>query len=164
MSGADRIEQLELMRLGTQSRYAVKCRGFSVSLRPLTISEENRVAVEAQVELNKMPEHAQNRMFYDQIYTQKVLELSSTSDPDCYDPKLTAYIVSKMTVEEVLHLWKQYIAAKDRLNPSLEAIPVEEVKEIIATLKKNPILVIERSFQELVNVCQHLLNESQTVS
>jgi hypothetical protein len=159
MSGADRIEQLEMMRLGTEARFAVKCRGFSISLRPLTIAEENRVAVESQVALNEMPEHSQNRMYYDQFYTQKVLELASTSSPDNYDPKLTSLMVSRMTVEEVLHLWKQYIAGKDRLNPSLEALPVDEVKKLVAALKKSPSDVIEHSFLELVNVCQFLLNE-----
>jgi hypothetical protein len=159
MSGADRIEQLEQMRLGTESRFAVKCRSYSVSLRPLTIAEENKVAVESQVALNNLPENSQNRMYYDQFYTQKVLELASTSSPDVYDPKLTGLIVSRMTVEEVLHLWKQYIAGKDRLNPSLETMPADEVKKIVAALKKSPLDVIEHSFLELVNVCQFLLNE-----
>jgi hypothetical protein len=73
-------------------------------------------------------------------------------------------IVSRMTVEEVLHLWKQYIAGKDKLNPALEAIPAEELKELVKEVKKNHSLVIERSFLELANICQYLLNESQTDS
>jgi hypothetical protein len=164
MSGADRFEQLEMMRLGTEARFVVKCRGYAVSMRPLTISEENQTAVESQVDLQKMPEHQQNRMMYDQIFTQKVLELASTSAPGVYDPKLTGMIVSRMTVEEVLHLWKQYIAGKDKLNPALEAIPAEELKELVKEVKKNHSLVIERSFLELANICQYLLNESQTDS
>jgi len=161
MSGADRFEQLEQMRLGTEARFVVKCRGYALSMRPLTISEENKTAIESQVELQKMPEHQQNRMMYDQIFTQKVLELASTSGPGIYDPKLTSLVVSHMTVEEVLHLWKQYIAGKDKLNPALEMIPTEELKELVKEIKKNNSLVIERSFLELVNICQYLLNESQ---
>jgi hypothetical protein len=161
MSGADRFEQLEQMRLGTEARFVVKCRGYALSMRPLTISEENKTAIESQVELQKLPEQQQNRMMYDQIFTQKVLELASTSAPDMYDPKLTAMVVSRMTVEEVLHIWKQYIAGKDKLNPALEEIPAEELKQIVKEVKKNHSLVIERSFLELANICRYLLNESQ---
>lgn len=159
MSGADKIEQLELMRAGTEGRFIVKCRHYAVPMRPLTIMEETRLAVEAQVDLTKLPEPQQNRMMYDQLFTQRVLELASTSSPSTFDPKLTALVVSMMTVEEVLHLWKQYIAGKDRLNPSLEALPLDDVKLMVAELKKKPSAVIERSFLDLVNICQFLLNE-----
>lgn len=156
-SPADSIPQLEEMRLGVAYRFEARVRGFAVMLRPLSMSETIEVAAEVAGDLESFPAHARNRVTEHSLFCKKTLVKASTSAPDARDPRLTEYILDRMTSDEVLFLFKQYTLGTDRVNPALETMPEETLRAMIEDLKKNPSALIERSTLELVNVARFLL-------
>jgi hypothetical protein len=66
-------------------------------------------------------------------------------------------VLQSLTPDELHYLFKEYCAGADKLNPSLEKMPLERLQELVALAKKNPSALIELSFSELVNLSRHLL-------
>lgn len=153
----DKIPQLEAMRQGVDYRMPVQVRGFSITLRPLSIMEQMQVAATVVENYNKLPTPAQNRLTENILKVKETLMIASTTDVGTNDPKITEYIVDRMTNDELQSLWKSYISACDRVNPSLDEMTMEQVNEIVDQVKKSPDLLIELSFLELINVCRRLI-------
>lgn len=151
------MDQLDLMRLGTQARFTIRLRSFDVSLRPLTITEYVQINGEVQDDLLKQPQSTRNATTEFLIFATKVLARASTSSPDVRDPKLTEYVLGQLTPDELTYLFKEFTAHNDRVNPSLEKLPEERLNALIELVKKNPSQSIDLSFWELVNVCRALL-------
>jgi hypothetical protein len=61
----------------------------------------------------------------------------------------------QMTNEELLHLYQQYDAVCDKVNPSLEKIPDEDVTALITEVKKKDTALIDLSLLQLRAICQH---------
>jgi hypothetical protein len=161
----DRIEQIDAMRLGVDYRMEIKVRGFTMMVRPLAISETLQVASTVQDELNKLPESARNRMTEHFILAKETLKIASTSDVGKNDWRITDLMMSKMTNDELHYLFKQYVAATDKVNPALEVLPPEEVQGIVNELKKNnseadlASALTELSFSQLVSLARHYLTK-----
>jgi hypothetical protein len=152
------MDILEAMRMGVNARFPVKLRSFEVALRPLTIAETVQIAGEVGEELARKPNITRNAITEHVIFSIKTLALASTSAPNKGDQKLTEYVLQSLTPDELHYLFKEYCAGNDKLNPSLEKLSVEKLNELVAFSKKNPSALIELSFLELVNLCQHLQN------
>jgi hypothetical protein len=154
------MDILEAMRFGTQARFPVRIRKFEVALRPLTIAEMVSVTAEAAEDIRKQPENSQTAATEHVIFSVKMLEKASTSSPQKNDPKLTGAVLQCLTPDELAYLFKEYTAGLDKLNPSLEKLSLDKINELVALAKKNPSLLIELSFLEVVNVCHALLPTS----
>lgn len=158
----ERIDQLEAMRMGMVYRFMVRCRDFSVELRPLSIAESNEVTGRVMERLSKLPESQRNRMQEHTLLALETLELAS-SDPDTGKaPSLTSYIMSKMTPDEVQFIFKQYVAECDRVCPCLDLISGEELTKLVEDLKKSPreelaLRLTELSLSHLVSVSRSLI-------
>lgn len=155
----DTIEQLDQMRSGVDYKMPVRIRNYSIMLRPLSIMEEVEVIAEVTDRYASLPENYKNRVSENLLQAKESLKLASTSDVGTKDPKITDYILDRMTNTEIQYLWKQYIAACDRVNPSFDKMSEDELKELLDKVKKNPELLTEFSFWELVNFCQSLIKE-----
>jgi hypothetical protein len=151
------MDILDQMRMGIQARFTIKMRKFEISLRPLTVFEFVSITGEVNEELSRRPEIARNAITEHVIFSIKMLEKASTSSAAKNDPKLTAAVLQDLSPDELAFLFKEYNAGVDRINPSMETIPMERINELVELAKKNDAILIELSFSELVNVCRHLL-------
>ncbi len=154
------MDNLELMRLGSSYRFPVKLREFTIMLRPLTVLESITVMGETKAHLEKLPKYNQNAITEHVLFSQKTLQLASTSKPDGNDPTITEHELSQTTPDELTYLFKEYLAVADKVNPAFDALPVETLNKLVAEAKKNDLILIELSFSEIVNVCRYLISES----
>lgn len=158
----DRIEQIDAMRLGTDYRLEIKVRGFTMMVRPLAITESLEVAAKVQDELGALPENAQNRMTEHYLIARETLKIASTSDVGKSDFRITDLMMSKMTNDEIHFMFKQYVAACDRVNPALEMMREDEVISLVEEIKKKEALELdsaltELSFSQLASLARHFL-------
>lgn len=156
-----RIEQLDAMRMGVEYKHPCKVRSFTVYLRPLTISETMEAATTTNELLEGMPEIARTRIAEHTILAKETLKRAALEDPDrdISESKLSDMILNKMTNDEVHLLYKQYISVCDKVNPSLEILPQEEINKLVEQAKKNTTQLIDLSFLELLSLAQYLLNK-----
>lgn len=154
----DRIEDLEKLRLGVDYSFLVRIRDFSVRLRPLSISETMEVAAEVVDRYGRLPKNMQNSLSENMILAKGNLTRASRPyQGSATEPTLTEYLLDRMTPDELQLLHKEWVAGCDKVNPSLETMPIEKLDAVIQELKKNPSLVTELSFTQLANVCQRLI-------
>lgn len=158
----DRIDQIDAMRMGTDYRVPVNVRGFRMLVRPLSMQETVEVASSVQARLDGLPVSARSSLTEHTILAQETLQKASTSDVGKTDYQITEVIMQKMTPDEISYLWKQYVSAIDKTNPSLEMMREEELVLLAEALKKSPpgelgLALIELSFSQLVSLALHLL-------
>lgn len=151
------MPDIEAMRLGVDYRFPITCRSFTVYVRPLTHQEMVKAAQEVGAEMARMPKSAQTPITEHSLLSKYILSKATTSDVGKTDYELTEPILDRMTPEELTHLFKQYVGNTDRCNPSLDAMSIEEVKELVEMVKKNPQQAIGCSFFQLVNMVRYLL-------
>lgn len=137
MASSTDIEQIDAMRLGVDYSFVIKIRAFQLRVRPLSISENVQIAGEVAERLTDIPESLRNTLTQHTILAKETIKVASTSDVGANDPRITDYILDRMTADEVHSLFKQYVAACDRVNPSLERMKPEDLDNLIAALKKN---------------------------
>jgi hypothetical protein len=160
----DRIEQLDAMRMGTDYRFLVKIRGFEMYVRPLSISETIQVTASAQEKMSLLPPQSRNVLTEHTILAKETLKLASTSDVGRDDIRITDLILDRMTNDEVHYLFKQYIAATDRVNPALELMKPDDVNNLVSEIKKNKTedvvsALTELSFTQLVSLAHHCVTQ-----
>jgi hypothetical protein len=153
----DPISALAAMREGIAYSEIISVRKFSVSVRPLTLGEGNAVLSRVTAGMMRLPETARNRPNESALIAKETLALASTSAPNAADPQLTEDFLDSCTPEEVSALFKQYRGMVERCNPLLEELLVEEIKELVEEVKKNPGELITRSPLEWLKVALHLL-------
>lgn len=157
-------EQVEMMRQGVNYRFPVIVRGFSVSLRPLSVQEVLEVTSAVQSHFSGLPVHARNSMTEHVLFAQKCLEKASTPDVETNSPTLPEAVIQRFTTFELDYVYKEWVGGCDRCNPALEALPAQDVEALVEEVKKKPSDLIELSFLQLANVCRSLLAASHTDS
>ena len=151
------MDILEQMRAGVAYRFTVRLRKFEMKLRPLTVQELIQVSTETMNELQNKPELGRVAVSESTLFAIKTLELASTSAPGKTDYALPAYTLQQLSADELMFLYKEWLANNDRVNPSLEKLSREKLDELVQLAKKNPFALIELSFWEATNLCHHLL-------
>lgn len=167
IGSVDRLPQIEAMRWGVDYNFEVKIRDFSIMLRPLSIKETIDVTNRVIQRANSEPLNAQNPLFEQTLMAHETLVLASTSDYGANDPKISAYVLERLTADELNAIFKQYVAGCDKVNPSLERMSVEEIESLVDAVKKNrdwaqnPLLpLIGLSLSQLANITLHLLTKN----
>lgn len=154
----DRLAQLDAMRQGVDYHLEISCRDYVVTVRPLTMKETVEVATRVNDAILKLPEHARTRIMESTLLAKETLKLATKSDVDSADqPRLTDYIMDRMTPEELQFIHRQYVQAIDRVNPVMETLPKERLDELVGAIKKNETALTDLSFLELANVCRCLI-------
>lgn len=151
------LDLLEAMRMGVDYTRTIRLRGASLIVRPLSIYEHQQITTEVTEALMNMPEAARHRVNEESEFAKRVLIKATTSDVDKNDPKLTQYILDRMTPKELMAFFREYNRFTDSVDPEIEDLPVEKLNELVDTLKKNPSQLAECSGSELQAVCRHLL-------
>lgn len=154
---------LALIRQGVDHRFKIRCRALELQVRPLAISEEDQIAQDVAEQMDKLPPPRQTTMRQSMLFAIKKLELAQTSAVGMHDQKIQGIELEKMTAGEVDYLFKQYIAACDKVNPVFERLDADRLAGIVENLKKSSkdmeMTLIESSFFHLVDLCLHLLNQ-----
>lgn len=154
----DFIPEIEAMRNGVEFRFPVNLGKYSVLLRPLSNIEQTRVTSECIAKLNQLQEHEKHVDQETNLLAKETLHLASTSDVGVYDPKLTYLILDRMTLDQLRYFYKSYIAICEKVNPNLETISEDRLKELVETVKKNPSFQLtELSIVEIINLCRYLI-------
>jgi hypothetical protein len=159
----DLSDILSAMRMGTAYKQVIKVRKLSVTVRPLTIGETVEIAGEVVDELTKLSSSNRNPIMEHALLAQKTLVKASTSAPGAKDPKLTEFEVANMTPDELHMLYKEYTAAVERVNPSMETMEAKEFDALVAELKKNDpgFQPIDLSFCQLANMVRFFLTKAE---
>lgn len=155
------LGNLEKMRQGINTRFPVIVRGMSVTLRPLSIMEEDQIESEVYAALMAFPEGNRTRTKETRLLATKSIQLASTSDVGQSDMKITEYELNRCTTDELQYIWKQYLIGMDKINPSIESIEVEKLNSLAEELKKNPSALIEQSSSLILNLVRHLLTREE---
>jgi len=155
---------LDLMRMGIDARFPVQLREYKIFLRPLSVVELVKVSAEVAEALERQPKNNRNAIIEHTLYAQITLQAASTSHMDKFDPQLPCALLQQLTIDELNHMFKQYVAGVDKIDPMLEKMSEERINELVAMAKKNPLILTEFSLLELVNACRHLIENQPTVS
>jgi len=158
----EQYPEIEKMRAGVEYRMQVKCRNFLISVRPLTITEQMQATTNAIDKFRQLPEPAKHKLSESIMLAKEVLLLATTSNFGSNDSSLTEEMMSLWTSQELMFVYEQYLAAIERVNPSLEKMKPELLVEIVDELKKKPKTELyshltELSFSTLREVAESLL-------
>lgn len=162
------LPELEAMRLGVDYRQQLRLRGFSYSVRPLSIAEVTAVTNRVADFMDRLPPASRTAVQEHLFYARETLKTAGTPEPfSTVEPRVTDYLLDRMTPEELEHLFSQYVAMTDRVNPSLETMTAEQLKLLESELlkKKAESLrseLIELSSSQQLNLLQYLLTRSDS--
>ncbi len=113
-----------------------------------------------------MPEAARHRITESTLMAKETLKLASKADMDStVEPVLTDYTLDRMTNDELDAMFKEYSAIVDRVNPTLEVMPVQQLKQLYDDLVKKKesgeldLALIELSSWERVNLVRFFLTK-----
>lgn len=154
---------LEEMRAGVEYKFQIKCRSLSFWVRPLSNLETIRAHQSAGRRLEELPDNDRTEQTASLFLASETLKLASSSDIGANDSPLTDHYLERMTPDELRYLFKEYLRVVDRVNPSLDEMPLEELTSLIDSVKKSPdgkLALIELSFSDLVSISHHLLNRA----
>lgn len=159
----DRLTELDAMRMGTEYRMEIALRGFKMPVRPLAMSEIVQIHHKVAEYVGTLPvsaRTAQNEHYY---AAREYLKAASTEDIGRGEVRIGDPVLDRMTVDEVMHLYRQYINTVDKANPSLEFLNSEDIQRLVEEVKKKPeqldSAVTELSFLELVSLVRFFLTK-----
>lgn len=150
---------LTALRMGTDYSFTIKVRSLVLKVRPLSIAEHVRIVNEIQAEMSTKPKNEQNGLTESSIMAMKVLELATTPEPGSkIAPAISAYLMSKMTNDEISALYNAYNSGCERLNPGIEDLTKDQLDTLVEAAKKNGSEVLaELQPRHLVNIIHRLL-------
>lgn len=155
---------LTAMRLGVNYSFPVALRAFKMTVRPLSILEEENIVNAVADHMNRLPAEKRTSMTENVLLAKEYLKRASTSDVGKEDGQIYDATLNRMTPEEILYLYKQYVDAKDRVNPELENMQPGELQSLVDALKKSPekadwesqVSTLSRS--QMVQLCRKLIH------
>jgi len=157
MESPSNSDILSAMRQGVDYRLEITCRAFKMWVRPLSSYENMLVSQEVADRLLRLPPTHRLPSVEATMRAKITLQTASTSDVGKNDYRLTELEMDRMSSDEIAYLFKQYASACDKVNPSLDTMPREQVEALAEALKKSPSEAIELSFSDLVNIVRYLL-------
>ena len=148
---------LSAMRMGTSYRFPLIVREFRVDARPLTIAETVTMTNGVVAQLNKLPEANRTDVYQAALVAKETLVLACKHSPQDAVGQLSHMVLDEFTPDELLTLYAQYRDGCDLVNPSLEQLPISELLELVALVKKSPEALTRLSRPHLVQVARSLL-------
>ena len=129
-------EILTKMRMGVDWRWPIRIREFEVTVRPLSMSETIEVMSRVASEMKRQPEIYKNRVHEHALLAKEHLILATTSQPNAGDFRLSHAVLNDFSPDELIALYKEYVAVTEKCDPSIESISADELRGMVATLKK----------------------------
>jgi len=153
------------MRAGVDYRHTIKLRNYHLVVRPITIMEDLEIAAEVQKLMSRMTVEYKNAKTEHAFAARETLKRASCLDPEKYVPGVADPVLDKMTNDEMIALFKEYVSVTDKCNPCLELLSVDETIALVEGVKKNsnsPDLVFQLtdlSFMQLVSMVRYLVTK-----
>lgn len=159
-----RIDDIDAMRMGVDYRAPIKLRDYQVYVRPLANSEVINCYSNVAEYMSTIPEKRRTRIMEDNAIAREFLKMAS-AEYGKYPGKITDPILDQMTNEEVMFLYKEWMAICDKVNPQLENLPTERIKELVDAIKKNTpkdldSQLTELSFGQMRSILSYLMTQS----
>lgn len=157
----DKIEQIEKMRMGVDYSFTVQLRGFDVRLRPLARSEMVKCYQNVAAYLQTIPAHRRTKIDEDNALAGEFLKLASCEYGEAVG-QITEPILNQMTNDEIMFLYKEWLAICDKVNPQLEEMKSEDLQKLVEHIKKNTpedlaFQLTELSFGQIRSLVTYLL-------
>lgn len=167
MQGDIQIDQLAAMRMGIDYSFQISIRSFSFRARPLSLVETVKLMQSTMDSLNHLaPGITRSPLLEELTLAKETLVLASTSDVSKNDPQIFPALLDRITPDELLSLYKQYLAGVDRCNPQLEKMDPAKLVELTEQVKKKAkdpaslaSMLTELSLLELVSLVPTLLTD-----
>lgn len=135
---ADTNAVLAAMRLGVDYVFEIKCRDFVVPVRPLSVSETLQVASEVARDFSTLKNELKTNVHEAYLIALFTLQRASRIPFDSkIEGPLSKGTIDRFTVAELLALFEQYRDGCERVNPAIEELPAERLKELAEFVKKN---------------------------
>lgn len=166
MNPTNTLPEIDAMRAGVNYRHNIKVRNFTITVRPITMTEDIEIAAEVVKLLAAMPKEFRNAKTEHAFMARETLKRASCPEPGVYQPGVGDPVLDKMTNDEMIAFFKEYVAVTDKCNPCLELLTKDELMAIVEAVKKNkesPDLVYqltELSFLQLVSLAHYLITSS----
>lgn len=148
------------MRCGVTYRFKVPFKDGFVWLRPLANEEIIEATGECASRLSKMTEFERNRIAENVILARIYLSKASREYGKT-EGGVTEHQLAKLSNEELLFLYGEWIAVCEKVNPKVEDIPKEEVMRLVEEAKKNPSDLMDFSIHQLAAMVHSFLVESK---
>jgi hypothetical protein len=162
---ANEFPNLALIRQGIEYRFQIKIGQLVLLMRPLSITEEDRITQDVIDEMKNLPEEKKTSLKQSALLSIKKLETAQTSDVNKKDWKMSQMELSYLTPGELEYIFKNYMAGCDKINPGIETFSRDQVSQWVDALKKSSsdleMILIESSFHQLAAICRHLLSTSE---
>jgi hypothetical protein len=158
------IDPIAAMRMGVSYSHSISVRNFSCKMRPLSIQETIDVTNAVIDEMATMEEVKKTRLEEHTLIAIHTLVRASMPNPDSgfESAKLQAITLRKMTNDEVHALYNEYVAVTDKVNPSLDEMTTEEIKELVEAVKKNHSAVTGYSFWQLAKAVKYFVTKEES--
>lgn len=141
-------EQLKRLRAGTKEVYEIAIRSFKIPVRILSIDEVNLIRRDA---IKTAHLQAGDDVDKNVNIQRTTLAMASTITKNV--PLLSDKLLGMMSVDEINHLYNEYIAVMENVNPSLETISEEVFRALVEGLKKNTVSSKDLSLHQLRAIC-----------
>lgn len=136
---------LAKMRAGTRQHHEIRIRDLVVPVRVLSIDEVNAIRREALKQSMGFDDVDKN------VIVQKTtLRLASAMTGAM--PALPDKLLDMMSVDELNYMYEEYVKVMDDVNPAVEQITNERVRELVEAVKKNLVSAKDLSIRELRTV------------
>lgn len=126
-------EFVKTLRKGVDETYFIAMRGRQIPVRVLSVDEVNSIRKDGYAHQAKTSSDDTDR----HLHVQKTTLALATRMKVNEHPVLTERILSIMTVDEVGHLYNEYMLVLGRVNPGLEEMLPEQFAQLVAAVKKN---------------------------
>jgi hypothetical protein len=125
------------MRMGVEYSFTIAVGGYEVVARPLSVAETLRINSDVAERLSMMRPEQRTSLAESVLLAKATLIQASASADGKVLGRLTEPILSRMTTQELDFLFKAYVDACEKLNPSLERMSTEDIVKLTDHLKKN---------------------------
>lgn len=137
MHEAEKIPQIDKMRMGVDYSFRITLRDFSCTVRPLANSEFTKAYAAVANHMRSVPEFSRTKITEDNLLAREFLKMAS-AEFGVYPGALTDAVLDQMTNDEMMYLYKQWLDVCDKVNPMLETMPEEQLKALVEEVKKSP--------------------------
>lgn len=140
---------LAKMRAGVKEVYEIRLRDLVIPVRLISVDEVNQIRREAKrnATLLKGGDETDGNLEIQKC----TLKLASNIARGV--PILSDKLLSMLTVDEITHLYNEYVNVMDAVNPSLQSIDPEVFRSLVDALKKNTISAKDCSLVQLRAIC-----------
>lgn len=136
---------LKRMRAGTKEVYEIKCRDLAIPMRILTIDELNLIRRDA---IKHAAMHGGDEAEKNVQMEKTVLKMASNITPKGA-PMLSDRLLGLMSVDEINHLYSEYVKIMDDVNPAIEQLNEGEFRALVEAVKKNSVSWSDLSLRQL---------------